>query len=287
MMEEKVLALAYTDSFSRYVAEINRIPLLTQEEETELAQRYRKEDDLTAAHRLVTANLRFVVKIAGEYRGYKMRMMDLIQEGNLGLMRAVKKFDPERGYRLISYAVWWIRAYIQDYIIRTWSLVKVGTTQLQKKLFFKLGKVRGFLDGDEVDTAEINALSDSSEEDAKVRDFCQRLNARDFSLDRALADGDTTYLDMLADEDGDQEQQLLEQETEDNRKKMIDEALTQLTPREREVISRRFFAAAAMTLQEIGDELGITRERVRQLEGNALKKLARILGPQAEMLVAA
>ncbi len=285
-MAEKVQTLAHIDSFSRYVAEINRIPLLTQEEETELAQRYRKYNDLAAAHRLVTANLRFVVKIAGEYRGYKMRMMDLIQEGNLGLMRAVKKFDPGRGYRLISYAVWWIRAYIQDYIIRTWSLVKVGTTQLQKKLFFKLGKVRGFLDGDEFDTAEINALSDSSEEDAKVRDFCQRLNARDFSLNRALSDGDTTYLEMLADENSDQEQLLLEEETEINRRKLIDEALTQLTPREREVISRRFFAAAAMTLQEVGDELGITRERVRQLESNALKKLARILGPKADMLVA-
>ena len=284
---EKVLALAHTDSFSRYVAEINRIPLLTQEEETELAQRYRKYDDLAAAHRLVTANLRFVVKIAGEYRGYKMRMMDLIQEGNLGLMRAVKKFDPERGYRLISYAVWWIRAYIQDYIIRTWSLVKVGTTQLQKKLFFKLGKVRGFLDGDEVDTAEINALSDSSEEDAKVREFCQRLNARDFSLDRALTDGDTTYLDMLADESDDQEKLLLDEEVEVNRRRLIDEALEKLTPREREVITRRFFAGTAKTLQDIGDELGITRERVRQLESNALKKLCRILGPQAEMLTAA
>ena len=284
---ENVLALAKTDSFSHYVAEINRIPLLTQEEETELAKRYRKYDDLAAAHRLVTANLRFVVKIAGEYRGYKMRMMDLIQEGNLGLMRAVKKFDPERGYRLISYAVWWIRAYIQDYIIRTWSLVKVGTTQLQKKLFFKLGKVRGFLDGDEVDTAEINALSDSSGEDAKVREFCQRLNARDFSLDRALTDGDTTYLDMLADEGDDQEKLLLDEEVEVNRRRLIDEALTKLTPREREVITRRFFAGTTKTLQDIGDELGITRERVRQLESNALKKLAGILGPQADMLVAA
>ena len=134
---ERSLALANTDSFTHYIAEINRIPLLTQEEENELAFRYRETRELEAAHRLVTANLRFVVKIAGEYRGYRMRMMDLIQEGNMGLMRAVKKFDPERGYRLISYAVWWIRAYIQDYIIRSWSLVKVGTTQLQKKLFFQ------------------------------------------------------------------------------------------------------------------------------------------------------
>lgn len=284
---EKTLALANTDSFSHYVAEINRIPLLSQEEENRLAQEYKRTRELEAAHRLVTANLRFVVKIAGEYRGYRMRMMDLIQEGNLGLMRAVKKFDPDRGYRLISYAVWWIRAYIQDYIIRSWSLVKVGTTQLQKKLFFKLGKVRGFLDGDEVDTAEIKALTDGSDDDAKVRDFCQRLNARDFSLDNAMADSDTTYLEMLADEGEDQEGLLLERETESKRRDLIAEALTQLTPREQQVISGRFFAGASKTLQDVGDELGITRERVRQLENNALKKMQKILGPESEVLALA
>ena len=282
---EKSLALINTDSFSSYIAEINRIPLLTPEEENELAQHYKEHQDLETAHRLVTANLRFVVKIAGEYRGYRMRMMDLVQEGNMGLMRAVSKFDPERGYRLISYAVWWIRAYIQDYVIRSWSLVKVGTTQLQKKLFFKLGKVRGFLEGDEVDTAEINALVDGSDNDAKVRDFCQRLNARDFSLDRSITDSDTTYLDLLADESDDQEDLLLTKETEDNRRTMIKQALKELTPREQEVISGRFFAGVAKTLQNVGDELGITRERVRQLESNALKKLHKILGADVEMLI--
>lgn len=284
---EKSLALVTTDSFSRYIAEINRIPLLTQEEEIELARRYKEDNELATAHRLVTANLRFVVKVAGEYRGYRMRMMDLIQEGNMGLMRAVKKFDPDRGYRLISYAVWWIRAYIQDYIIRSWSLVKVGTTQLQKKLFFKLGKVRGFLEGDELDTAEINALTDGSADDAKVRDFCQRLNSRDFSLDRSITDSDTTYLDLLADESDGQEKLLMARETEDNRRRMIDQALKQLTPREQEVVAGRFFAGVAKTLQDVGDELGITRERVRQLESNALKKLHKILGPEVETLVAA
>ncbi|MEA1922302.1 MAG: RNA polymerase factor sigma-32 [Pseudomonadota bacterium] len=283
---EKSLALVTTDSFSSYIAEINRIPLLTPEEETELAQSYKKYNEVATAHRLVTANLRFVVKIAGEYRGYRMRMMDLIQEGNMGLMRAVKKFDPDRGYRLISYAVWWIRAYIQDYIIRSWSLVKVGTTQLQKKLFFKLGKVRGFLEGDELDTAEINALTDGSDDDAKVRDFCQRLNARDFSLDRSITDSDTTYLDLLADDSDGQEELLLAKETEVNRRVMIDQALKNLTPREQEVIAGRFFSGISKTLQDVGDELGITRERVRQLESNALKKLHKLLGAEVEMLVA-
>ncbi|MCD6532929.1 MAG: RNA polymerase factor sigma-32 [Deltaproteobacteria bacterium] len=283
---EKSLALVTTDSFSSYIAEINRTPLLTPEEEVELAQSYKKYNEVATAHRLVTANLRFVVKIAGEYRGYRMRMMDLIQEGNMGLMRAVKKFDPDRGYRLISYAVWWIRAYIQDYIIRSWSLVKVGTTQLQKKLFFKLGKIRGFLEGDELDTAEINALTDGSDDDAKVRDFCQRLNARDFSLDRSITDSNTTYLDLLADESDGQEELLLAKETEVNRRVMIDQALKNLTSREQEVIAGRFFAGVSKTLQDVGDELGITRERVRQLESNALKKLHKILGSEVEMLVA-
>ncbi|HDS15044.1 MAG TPA: sigma-70 family RNA polymerase sigma factor [Proteobacteria bacterium] len=277
---EKSLSLTNTDSFLRYVTEISRIPLLTQEEENELALRYKKNNELAAAHRLVTANLRFVVKIASEYRGYRMRMMDLIQEGNMGLMRAVKKFDPDRGYRLISYAVWWIRAYIQDYIIRSWSLVKVGTTQLQKKLFFKLGKVRGFLNGDELDTAEITALADSREEDAKVRDFCQRLNARDFSLDCSLADSETIYLDLLADDSEDQEESLLLRETETDRRRLIAQALRELTLRERQVVAGRFLGDDDKTLQDVGDELGITRERVRQLESNALKKLEKILGPK-------
>ena len=146
--------------------------------------------------------------------------------------------------------------------------------------------MRGFLEGDELDTAEINALTDGSDDDAKVRDFCQRLNARDFSLDRSITDSDTTYLDLLADENDGQEELLLARETEDNRRQMIDQALIQLTPREQEVIAGRFFAGAAKTLQDVGDELGITRERVRQLESNALKKLHKILGAEVEMLVA-
>jgi RNA polymerase sigma-32 factor len=150
-MSEYALAIPATDSLSLYLREINRFPLLQPAEEYDLAVRYRKYGDLEAAHKLVVSNLRFVVKIASEYSGYRMRKMDLIQEGNLGLMTAVKKFNPERGYRLISYAVWWIRAYIQDFIMKSWSLIKIGTTQLQKKLFFKLSKIKGSLDGDEID----------------------------------------------------------------------------------------------------------------------------------------
>ncbi|MCD6150341.1 MAG: sigma-70 family RNA polymerase sigma factor, partial [Deltaproteobacteria bacterium] len=150
-MTNNTQLIPVANSFSLYMTEIKRFPLLKPEEERNLAFQYHDHGDLEAAHKLVVSNLRFVVKIVSEYSGYRMKKMDLIQEGNLGLMTAVKKFDPKRGYRLISYAVWWIRAYIQDYIMRSWSLVKIGTTQLQKRLFYKLSKIKGLLNGDEVD----------------------------------------------------------------------------------------------------------------------------------------
>jgi len=265
-----------TNSFSLYMAEINRFPLLKPEEERKLAFRYRDHGDLEAAHKLVVSNLRFVVKIASEYSGYKMKKMDLIQEGNLGLMTAVKKFNPERGYRLISYAVWWIRAYIQDYIMRTWSLVKIGTTQLQKRLFYKLSKIKGLLDGNEVDREAMRALMDGQEEDEKVRALFERLSQRDLSLYRTIHDGDATYMDMLVADDN-QEEALIELDEQQVRQEKIRKALSRLTSRERQVVEGRFFSGTEKTLQEVGDSLGITRERVRQLENNAKKKLKKYL----------
>ena len=265
-----------TNSFSLYMAEINRFPLLKPEEERKLAFRYRDHGDLEAAHKLVVSNLRFVVKIASEYSGYKMKKMDLIQEGNLGLMTAVKKFNPERGYRLISYAVWWIRAYIQDYIMRTWSLVKIGTTQLQKRLFYKLSKIKGLLDGNEVDREAMRALMDGQEEDEKVRALFERLSQRDLSLYRTIHDGDATYMDMLVADDN-QEEELIELDEQQVRQEKIRKALLRLTSRERQVVEGRFFSGTEKTLQEVGDSLGITRERVRQLENNAKKKLKKYL----------
>ncbi len=265
-----------TNSFSLYMAEINRFPLLKPEEERKLAFRYRDHGDLEAAHKLVVSNLRFVVKIASEYSGYQMKKMDLIQEGNLGLMTAVKKFNPERGYRLISYAVWWIRAYIQDYIMRTWSLVKIGTTQLQKRLFYKLSRIKGLLDGNEVDREAMRALMDGQEEDEKVRALFERLSQRDLSLYRTIHDGDTTYMDMLVADDN-QEEALIELDEQQVRQEKIRKALLRLTSRERQVVEGRFFSGTEKTLQEVGDSLGITRERVRQLENNAKKKLKKYL----------
>jgi RNA polymerase sigma-32 factor len=264
------------NSFSLYMTEIKRFPLLKPEEERELAFQYHDHGDLEAAHKLVVSNLRFVVKIVSEYSGYRMKKMDLIQEGNLGLMTAVKKFNPERGYRLISYAVWWIRAYIQDYIMRSWSLVKIGTTQLQKRLFYKLSKIKGLLNGDEVDREAMQALMDGQEDDEKVRALCERLSQRDLSLFLTINDGDTTYMDMLVSDDN-QEKTLIDLDEQQMLQEKVREALSLLTKRERQVVEGRFFSGSVKTLQEVGNSLGITRERVRQLENNAKKKLKKYL----------
>jgi len=286
-MTNNAQLIPVASSFSLYMTEIKRFPLLKPEEERELAFQYHDHGDLKAAHKLVVSNLRFVVKIVSEYSGYRMKKMDLIQEGNLGLMTAVKKFNPERGYRLISYAVWWIRAYIQDYIMRSWSLVKIGTTQLQKRLFYKLSKVKGLLNGDEVDREAMRALMDGQEDDAKVRALCERLSQRDISLFRTINDGTTTYMDMLVSADN-QEKALIDLDEKQMLKEKVREALSLLTNRERQVVEGRFFSGSAKTLQAVGVDLGITRERVRQLENNAKKKLKKYLQVElGDLLLAA
>ncbi|NIA19212.1 MAG: sigma-70 family RNA polymerase sigma factor [Xanthomonadaceae bacterium] len=275
-MTNNTQLIPVASSFSLYMAEIKRFPLLKPEEERKIAFQYHNHGDLEAAHKLVVSNLRFVVKIVSEYSGYRMKKMDLIQEGNLGLMTAVKKFNPERGYRLISYAVWWIRAYIQDYIMRSWSLVKIGTTQLQKRLFYKLSKIKGMLNGDEVDREAMKALMDGQEDDEKVRSLCERLSQRDLSLFRTINDGDATYMDMLVSPDN-QEKALIDLDEQQMLQEKVREALSLLTSRERQVVEGRFFSGSAKTLQAVGEDLGITRERVRQLENNAKKKLKKYL----------
>ncbi len=285
-MTNNTQLIPVANSFSLYMTEIKRFPLLKPEEERELAFQYHDHGDLEAAHKLVVSNLRFVVKIVSEYSGYRMKKMDLIQEGNLGLMTAVKKFNPERGYRLISYAVWWIRAYIQDYIMRSWSLVKIGTTQLQKRLFYKLSKIKGLLNGDEVDREAMRALMDGQEDDEKVRALCERLSQRDLSLFLTINDGDTTYMDMLVSDDN-QEKALIDLDEQQMLQEKVREALSLLTKRERQVVEGRFFSGSAKTLQDVGNSLGITRERVRQLENNAKKKLKKYLEVELDDLLLA
>jgi RNA polymerase sigma-32 factor len=271
-----------TDTLEHYMAQINRFTLLSREEEVELALRYRRRGDLEAAHRLICANLRFVVKIAHEYRSYGMKVLDLIQEGNIGLMMAVKKFDPERGIRLISYAVWWIRAYINNFIVRSWSLVKIGTTQAQKKLFFKLNQTRNAirrLTGGE-DTGEI--ARELEVRDDEVEEMARRMAARDSSLDLELNEGENyTLMDSLADDRENQEDQLLLKEEDRILTGQVAAALQKLNDRERRIVHDRILQDHPRTLQELADDYGISRERIRQLEKNALAKLKGVLYPIA------
>jgi RNA polymerase sigma-32 factor len=272
---------AVSDSFEHYMTRINRFDLLSREEEFELARRYRRRGDLEAAHRLICANLRFVVKIAREYRTYGMKLLDLIQEGNIGLMMAVKKFDPERGIRLITYAVWWIRAYIQNFIIRSWSLVKIGTTQVQKKLFFKLNQAREAIrriTGGEKDMEEV--ARELEVRDDEVEEMALRMSARDASLDLELTEGDDySLMDSLADDRENQEELLLKKEEGLSLSDQVKRALKTLNPRERRIIHERILADNPRTLQELADDYGISRERVRQLEKAALSKIRGTLEP--------
>ncbi len=273
--------LALTHELGAYLAEVEKYPLLTPEKERELAIRFYDHGDLEAAHALVTSNLRFVIKIAHEYRSYGMRLPDLIQEGNLGLMMAVKKFNPYRGYRLITYGVWWIRAYIQKYILQSWSLVKIGTTQAQRKLFFKLNQAKNALrKGTDADaTADVLAET-LNVRDRDVLEMELRMSGRDFSLDNQLGDdGDATYLDRLEAEAPDSEQLLIDAEEEEIREEGVQNALARLNEREAFIVEKRILAEKPATLQEVGDELHISRERVRQIEAGALKKLKGDLCP--------
>lgn len=271
-----------TDTFEHYMVQVNRFDLLSAEEEYDLAIRHMQEGDMEAAHRLICANLRFVVKVANEYRGYGLRLLDLVQEGNIGLMMAVKKFDPTRGTRLITYAVWWIRAYIQSYIMRSWSLVKIGTTQMQKKLFFKLAQTRNALlnlTGTE-EYADIADELDVNEE--IVAEMSMRMGRRDTSLDVELTAGEGyTLLHTLTDDSDDQETLLLELEERQINSQRTEAALAILKPRERHIIEQRILAEDPSTLQDLADEYDISRERVRQIEQNALHKLRKVMTEQS------
>ncbi|MRR58291.1 MAG: RNA polymerase sigma factor RpoH [Deltaproteobacteria bacterium] len=268
-----------SDNLQKYFAEIRSFRVLTPEEEYQLAVKYYEEKDLEAAHTLVTSNLRFVVKIAGEYRAYGMKMLDLIQEGNVGLMMAVRKFNPYKGFRLISYAVWWIRAYIQNYIISAWSLLKIGTTQAQRKLFFKLKQaknaIKNMLGEDDVPAASLSLDVKESE----YLEMEQRLRG-DFSLDSEMVAGEGyTFMDSLADDRMNQEEMLAENQSAVLLEREVSQAMSCLNEKERFVIEHRVSAEEPMTLQEIADHFSISRERVRQIEGGALKKMKSLLLP--------
>lgn len=268
-----------TGTLDRYISEINRFDLLTPEEEFRLAVRFRKYNDMDAAQLLVVSNLRFVVKIAHEYRNYGMKLADIIQEGNIGLMHAVKKFDPYRGYRLISYAVWWIRAYIQNYIIKTWSVVKIGTTQAQRKLFFKLGQAKRKLEALSQKNPEFAEIAESlGVKEIDIEQMDLRLSHRDLSLDATISDdGEVSHLDYLTYDGDDQEVSLIKKEEMELARQNIAGAMAALNEKESYIIRHRVMADNPETLQEIGNRYRITRERARQIEKQALKKLATAL----------
>lgn len=270
-----------TDTLEFYMAQVKQFKLLSREEEQALALRYHRYGDLDAAQSLICANLRFVVKIAHEYRRYGMKILDLIQEGNIGLMMAVKKFEPERGLRLISYAVWWIRAYINNFIIRSWSMVKIGTTQAQKKLFFKLNQARNAFQqmGDEYPASELAAELNVPEEE--LVEMEQRIGRRDASIDIPLAEGsDYTLLDTLSDSRENQEETFIKNEQEKALSGKIEAALLTLNERERNIVQARILAEEPLTLQVLADRYQVSRERIRQVEKNALQKIKTSLTPQ-------
>jgi RNA polymerase sigma-32 factor len=269
-----------TDSFSRYLSEIRSFPLLDEQEEHRLAVRLFEENDLSAAQTLITSNLRFVVKVAAEYRNYGMKMLDLIQEGNIGLMLAVRKFNPYRGFRLITYAVWWIRAQIQSYIVSSWSLLKIGTTQAQRKLFFKLKQaknaIRSMTGSDDADLPATALSLDVRETDVEEMEL--RMMG-EVSLDAELASGEGgSLLEELVDDRPNQEIQLGELQEQQELQQIVAGAISRLGEKEQFVVKERIVADDPMTLQEIADHFAISRERVRQIEENALRKIKAFLG---------
>lgn len=267
--------LVTSNALDLYISKINKFPVLSAEEEFSLAVRFKKTNDPGAAEKLVTSNLRFVVKIAHEYKNYGIKLIDLIQEGNIGLMHAVKKFDPYKGYRLISYAVWWIRAYMQNFIIKSWSLVKIGTTQAQRKLFFKLNQAKKKLESMSARNPEFAEIAENlNVKEAEIEEMDLRMSNRDLSLDAFISDdGGTSFLDSLPYEGEDQEQVLIRKEENALVRMNIAGALAKLNERERYIIQNRIMADNPLTLQDIGDKFNITRERARQIEKDALRKI--------------
>lgn len=269
-----------TDSLRLYMNEIRKFPLLSEEDEHRYAVSFFEEKQLTAAHTLITSNLRFVVKVAYEFRHYGLKMLDLIQEGNIGLMMAVRKFNPYKGVRLISYAVWWIKAYIQNHIISSWSLLKIGTTQAQRKLFFKLRQAKSALVGLDDDREDgMSAAQSLRVSEQEFSEMEQRMQG-DCSLNAEIPGSDgATALESLADDRLNQEELLADLQESQNLQQKVADVVSRLNEKERYIIEQRITADEPMTLQEIASHFSISRERVRQIEEGALRKTKQALIP--------
>lgn len=271
-------AVSSESNLSRYLQEIRRFPMLQPEEEFMLAKAWREHGDSKAAHKLVTSHLRLVAKIAMGYRGYGLPLSELISEGNVGMMQAVKRFEPDRGFRLATYAMWWVRAAIQEYILHSWSLVKIGTTAAQKKLFFNLRRLKGqmqAIDDGDLSPEHVNKIAttlDVSEQE--VVDMNRRLASPDHSLNAPLrVDGEGEWQDWLEDERANQEIVLADQEESGKRRKLLVDAMKGLNERERDILAERRLRDNPTTLEDLSQKYGISRERVRQIEVRAFEKL--------------
>jgi RNA polymerase sigma-32 factor len=265
-------------NLSRYLQEIRKFPMLAPEEEYMLGKSWREHGDIDAAHKLVTSHLRLVAKIAMGYRGYGLPLSELISEGNVGMMQAVKRFEPDRGFRLATYAMWWIRAAIQEYILHSWSLVKMGTTAAQKKLFFNLRKLKGqmrAIDEGDLSPEQVNKIATTLDvPEADVISMNRRLSAPDHSLNAPLRqDGDGEWQDWLVDDSDNQEIRLAESEELSKRQTLLNDAMSGLNDRERRILSARRLQDEPITLEDLSQEYGISRERVRQIEVRAFEKL--------------
>jgi RNA polymerase sigma-32 factor len=291
MAQSAIPTISADGGLSRYLDEIRRFPMLEPNEEYMLAKSWREHGDRDAAHRLVTSHLRLVAKIAMGYRGYGLPIGEVISEGNVGLMQAVKRFEPEKGFRLATYAMWWIRAAIQEYILRSWSLVKMGTTASQKKLFFNLRKIKG----------QIQALDEGDLRPDQVEHIAKRLGVSEqdvVSMNRRLSgdsslnaplrsDAEGEWQDWLVDEEPDQETQLADTEELGQRRVMLEQAMERLNEREKRIFTARRLEEDPLTLEELSQEFGVSRERVRQIEVRAFEKVQESVRKQARDKVSA
>ena len=276
-------ALSGEGSLTHYLQQIKKFPMLTEKQEINLANKWRNKGDTNAAHQLVTSHLRLVARIAMGYRGYGLPVTELISEGNIGLMQAVKKYDPDKGFRLATYAMWWIRAAIQEYVLKSWSLVKIGTTAAQKKLFFNLKKLKNQLsdysDGN-LKPHQVKEIADRlNVSEKEVTEMEGRMSGSDYSLNAVVsADSEEEWQEWLVDEDADHEIKIAENEELSKRKELLSKAIVILNDREKNIIKDRKLSEDPKTLDELSKEYKISRERIRQIEERAFQKL------QVEML---
>ena len=281
-MNTNLPAITSEGSLAKYLADIKKFPMLSAEEEYMLAKNWKNRGDLKSAQKLVTSHLRLVAKIAMGYRGYGLPVSELVSEGNIGLMQAVKKFEPEKGFRLATYAMWWIKASIQEYVMRSWSLVKIGTTTAQKKLFFNLKKLKSKLavtssgDLSPKNLKEISKTLNVKEEE--VVSMNRRLSAKEKSLNDPINDGDgAEWQDWIVDENLDQELKLSQSQELDERKELMNSSMSILNQREKEILTARRLSEDISTLEDLSSKYKISRERVRQIETKAFEKLQKAM----------